>query len=726
MRNPNYSRLSVATALAGSLVLSGCGVTEITDAFSGGASMRIDVEVYKGPLSKNVEIQWGELTALIIEAQTTLATFDDDILRLASTQGYLFDGELPHQSLDVWGNAEIAKIQNIEGYLNDADKALDEADRLLTSTNPDIDQAQKSVGLAMDAHKIILFQAAHITRIVSNDSRGLNAALASLLSGVEGLHKTLNTAATDLSRIDLSRLPDNQVEGVTKKELQAAQGKLDASENDLTIAIDVTEDALKLNIIDLGDSITAKVKRDLYGPLTVSPHYRGNNAEGARDIPSRSVSKIRGVDVRSRKENEIIWCRRPDYRTSLEGKNGSVWRALVGRDCLLLAQLHDEIDHLQRMIRPFREAVKGGLADINKATLSDSALLNLEQAVLGVKISKNDANTYKLVDFMEWASRIGTRLKTKAFYWSGSMAAEAPGRPVRAMMTGFTNMAAELGNQIASRADTILKQCPFNKTEQKYKCDNQLARVLPLSVYLREVNPTEFHNLATYNRSSGIATTEEILSRPVWNLGTEESTDRARIVESLYADHNWSNINTVYASGQGDVNMAFIKDSIGNWNLKNFKNDPTELLEGYSKLTEAAVTATAKLAAQSATGGASSGVSSALSLASRMMKGKVGPGGQNAAGIDVAVLSRAIERQINDITEMAEKEHKLIAEGKSTKSYKVEETDDYKAADEPNQKMKKQAENRENVQKELIALLDYHDQMLASLQAAVVESSTQP
>ena len=44
------------------------------------------------------------------------------------------------------------------------------------------------------------------------------------------------------------------------------------------------------------------------------------------------------------------------------------------------------------------------------------------------------------------------------------------------------------------------------------------------------------------------------------------------MVEQLIGDTYWAPVNHVFASGQGKVRMAYVKDEIGNWNLKNFDN----------------------------------------------------------------------------------------------------------------------------------------------------------
>ena len=61
----------VASILVGVGLLAGCSTIPLTTA----ASMRVEVEVYKGPLSKTVPVQWGELEGLVDVAGESLKVF---------------------------------------------------------------------------------------------------------------------------------------------------------------------------------------------------------------------------------------------------------------------------------------------------------------------------------------------------------------------------------------------------------------------------------------------------------------------------------------------------------------------------------------------------------------------------------------------------------------------------------------------------------------------------
>jgi hypothetical protein len=86
--------------------IGGCSVHP----FSGSAAMRIDVEVYKGPLSEEPETQWGGLLGDIEEARKGLVETDNLVRAVIANRG--FDGvnkklpsDWPLPRTDVWDRA---------------------------------------------------------------------------------------------------------------------------------------------------------------------------------------------------------------------------------------------------------------------------------------------------------------------------------------------------------------------------------------------------------------------------------------------------------------------------------------------------------------------------------------------------------------------------------------------------------------------------------------------
>lgn len=189
-------------------------------------------------------------------------------------------------------------------------------------------------------------------------------------------------------------------------------------------------------------------------------------------------------------------------------------------------------------------------------------------------------------------TRTATAMQVAAFrYATVATAGQPPNALVRIAMTLFTQAASEYGNQLEARADVLLKQLG------KYGHDR---RELPLSAHLRDSEPTDFLHLFEWS-DGHIPRGWDYLN---FNFSPNVK-ERIKIVERLYGDHFWSKINTVYASGRGKTQMAFIKDETGNWNLKSFDNDPTELLEAYANVAKKALQKAADLAAGGLTGGTS-------------------------------------------------------------------------------------------------------------------------
>ncbi|KQN71867.1 hypothetical protein [Sphingomonas sp. Leaf62] len=222
---------------------------------------------------------------------------------------------------------------------------------------------------------------------------------------------------------------------------------------------------------------------------------------------------------------------------------------------------------------------------------------------------------------------LASMMRTAAFRQANSQVAYiSKDQQVRMALARFGYIASEYGNQIQGRIGVLQKQLG----------DDEQARNLPIGDYLRSARPTDFVQLFDWLDAGD----------PSGRVMPVE--DRVRMAERLTSDFYWEKVNEVYASGQGDVSMAFIKDDLGNWNLKSFSNDPQKLLGAYRKATDAALKAVAKLASNAATGGTVEGVAQAsrmAALANQLATGQVPGGGANVAGLDVGGLhDRAVAR----------------------------------------------------------------------------------
>lgn len=165
----------------------------------------------------------------------------------------------------------------------------------------------------------------------------------------------------------------------------------------------------------------------------------------------------------------------------------------------------------------------------------------------------------------------------------------------------FVSGAAELGKVITSRADALQHQLKPGS--------GIIANRLPTATYLQTASPTKYLNIGEWTESG----TNSIL----------KDDQASRVVTALANDHDWTLINTAYATGRGKVAMAFIKDDIGNWSLKSYENDPRELLEAYKDVGLAAVKAAADIVKGPAAG--LSRLDSLADAADRFALGKTAP-----------------------------------------------------------------------------------------------------
>lgn len=281
-------------------------------------------------------------------------------------------------------------------------------------------------------------------------------------------------------------------------------------------------------------------------------------------------------------EDSITWCDKLDA----EG-----WYDLmIFSDCMILrAVFSDSKD----MLKEVHDLLQGHIKEVHQQDW--------------------DINEWRTRSLLIQVAKIGSRFREKAFRWAkGNVAGQSPNCFTRIALMNFVLSASESGNQLQARADTLLKQLSLR--------DGRDARELALSTYLQDTEPTDFVHLYDWMEASADGCPLDWVRRHVYPLGypSIDVQNRVKILERLYGDYYWSRINTVHASGVGTVNMVFVKDGIGNWNLKNFENYPGELLEAYLNVGKKALESAAKMAA--ATSGFGSGgvaIEAALKFASQ-------------------------------------------------------------------------------------------------------------
>lgn len=178
-------------------------------------------------------------------------------------------------------------------------------------------------------------------------------------------------------------------------------------------------------------------------------------------------------------------------------------------------------------------------------------------------------------DCLTRIANVGKLLTEGAEHWATTQVAILPNsKRTRIAIARAAVTVAELGNEILARTDAIVRQ---QRGEAK-------AGLLPISMFLRESEGTDYLNLFEWLN----ATPRKSRQWPVQS--------RTRMIERLINDNNWSKINTAFAQGNGKTSMVFVKDDIGNWNLKNYDNDPSEMLQAYKEVGTNLLTSAAKLA----------------------------------------------------------------------------------------------------------------------------------
>ncbi|BCO20031.1 hypothetical protein KUC3_28880 [Alteromonas sp. KC3] len=184
-------------------------------------------------------------------------------------------------------------------------------------------------------------------------------------------------------------------------------------------------------------------------------------------------------------------------------------------------------------------------------------------------------NTPKAQECLTKMANLGQLLSQGAEHWATTQVAVLPNsRRARIEIARAAIIAAELGSEITARADAIARQ---QKGESAYE-------LMPTSFYLRDSEATDYLNLFEWLD----ATPRKDKKWP--------TKSRTRMIERLINDNNWSMVNTAFARGDGKTSMVFVKDDIGNWNLKSYDNDPSDMLNNYQKIGTNLLNSAAKLA----------------------------------------------------------------------------------------------------------------------------------
>lgn len=307
------------------------------------------------------------------------------------------------------------------------------------------------------------------------------------------------------------------------------------------------------------------------------------------------------------------------------GDQSSVMQKSEGSSCFYLAQVHIDTQFLLNSL--------DGTADLEEKAEKSARPLRASTGGDG----KQADLPGEVRQFLLAVSSAAMQARTKAYFWAHSQVSfPVRERTTRGVVNNFSNLASEFGNQLSARADALLKQ--FSGTDARY----QHPDYLPQNIYLRDSQPTDFLNIYVWNRAAAPAIWEDMLLHPLDSFSSDETATRVRTFERLYADNYWSRINTVSAVGTGEFRIALVKDDIGNWNLKSFDSDPSELLQAYKNAALAIMQKAVALAQEAAN--PAGGVTGLLGVANQLALGGA-PASPNAASPESTAQITVLRRQ---------------------------------------------------------------------------------
>lgn len=389
-----------------------------------------------------------------------------------------------------------------------------------------------------------------------------------------------------------------------------------------------------------------RVEVEVYkGPL-VQPRasqyaeLAGALAEARSAFLEWAILAQRGWDVEACYKPEVQRTQRECRLISEATVQSSRVANLIGD---LLCKHASDISEQKACLETAKEhAARGGSSGYEKPFDAEelTSLVSFEGSPWSV-LSKDKEKREK---FLAGAVEVAARMKGKAFYTVYDELPDFPDKRLGPLLVGWTTLASTYSKELSARATTLLKQIPAIVDDGP--AEQAIAgRKLSVGDHLRNANPDEFLYLLDWYNVVG--------NRTQLYEGMTEA-DRVRLGQRLFADQFWSKVNEVQASGQGDVRMAFIRDAIGNWNLKSFDNNPEKLLNAYRGVAEAGFDLAKNVAKAASTGGISEATDTALSMADQLINSDIdGSGGPAKANANpqVAVLR---DRLAGDLGQIAE------------------------------------------------------------------------
>lgn len=666
---PRLPRSAVGCWRAAALVtialptLTACTDRLNTLGWTGSSSMRVEVEVYKGPLSKEKSIQVEELVGMIKDSTNAIQILQTNV-EVSMCRIGCFDRspnapwsyEIGYANQSAFEERDMAAEPTIEYdfvwagtpiryYNRKSSLGIDlpdiyrsgSAESICGDTPYDIrvdrhpdDSEWKSCHILLGIHKDLdtleelscdfapYFAEHQFCDKVTNAVAAQAQRFADLLRAARGLNQEVNNVRSETEAFLASLREPNRCEGILAKLLGSLRTEESVTTEQARAAARLVQ---RVNAFVTGleeaqedwSNTIAKLKTATERSEEVEQTAPGEGAD-VLVIPDVSEELSR-LDAAQTALNESV----DDLRLALDSLHSASLRRFdeSGRNANAIIVVHGicetcataQLDQLNGLDGRLSET-EGRLARVSAGFEILTAALAERRPRYRAAAATRDANgnvVHEAKGLYRRAAQYGARMRNRAAFWAAEHTGIDPkSRRVRIEMAGFSQFAAEYGNQITSRADALMKQ------EDGADGPGLLREQLASSVYLRDSAPTGYLDLYEFNAAA--------VERP-----GETAQDRIRLVEHLVRDTYWSNVNTVFAAGQGEASMAFVKDDIGNWNLKNYENKPGELLDAYKQVGLTAVEGVAQIAG-TASGAGLPGVANALQCANQIALGSTSGG----------------------------------------------------------------------------------------------------
>ncbi|MBU6165121.1 MAG: hypothetical protein KGQ52_03195 [Alphaproteobacteria bacterium] len=563
------SRLPALLLLA-AVPLAGCATRYESYSLSGGAAMRIDVAVYKGPLSVPVSGQIGQMGAVITESIRAAAQWHDGAKALAEQR--------------FKPDSKVAQAQRLAAAISTG------VEKLLSKSA----QAAQPATLADDLYHQLL----QIVEQRPQPADGSARHLASLT------RPEVDRIAAGLSaRLMLPPDMAKEIETIVEKAVDEKEAKTE-SERARSIATELR--LFDTNLCEAVDKDEYK-KTDYADRQTAARdcHVLADSLAIARQ------SIMAGCRLLSQDET-IELLGQPAYLPVNTCTRFGFTRSIYAQD----KRLNVEVETREGDKRIIDRASIVTRSDVD----TDETIADTIKRVQRTRGGRSDFTEKGTGDYLKSiASPIAiavdnyaTLLRSAGFRTSFGTVRYVPHAPsVRSAVLGLSLITAEYGNQLQGRITTLTRQIN----------DDKSANLLSTADFLRDASNTRFLRMAEW-LDGGIG----------GNPGGMDVADRARLAQSLTSDFYWQPVTSVHGSGRGEVAMAFIKDSIGNWDLKSFSNDPGELLASYRSVADA-------------------GIKTALRLIGSAAKAASGPVGGAAEAAAAATARIGLAQRVRSLAE---------------------------------------------------------------------------